>query len=341
MNDLMNVVITEKFDTTSCEFYKDSYDEIWLTREQIGKALGYANPSKAIQKIHLDHKDRMDKFSIQIKEQTHNTLNTRNNAGSESGVVVEMAQPSRSQNGKLQSTVTYYSQRGIMEICRWSEMPKANDFMDWVWDVIEAYRNKELVSMKNALEVINKQISELTLTSQKVFGQIEDIKEQVKLIDKRSIETAALAQSIESGEIFARSHEEEWITEQEERLKKLAAQYPMWDYKTCLTRVIEHMEDSGALDYSFQEYCNTYKNGHPGCKVYRLTVLSSYDDLREAFEDALHEMMVSCNLETPDDQNYFYKMHFNEVGVGNKNRELTNEQLERMQEEMDLLYGNT
>lgn len=39
----------------------------------------------------------------------------------------------------------YYTQRGIMEICRWSRQPKANDFMDWVWDVIENYRKGNLV----------------------------------------------------------------------------------------------------------------------------------------------------------------------------------------------------
>lgn len=36
-----------------------------------------------------------------------------------------------------------------MEICRWSRQPNANLFMDWVWDVIEAYRHNELTPQIN------------------------------------------------------------------------------------------------------------------------------------------------------------------------------------------------
>lgn len=35
-------------------------DDILLTREQIGTALENVNPSKAIQKIHLSHKERLE-----------------------------------------------------------------------------------------------------------------------------------------------------------------------------------------------------------------------------------------------------------------------------------------
>ena len=160
MENLMNLVLTRKFDTTSCEFYQNENEEVWLTREQIGKALGYANPGKAIQKIHLEHKERLDKFSIQIKEETINTLNIRNRKGSDSGVLEE---DSRLCN--LRSTVTYYSERGIMEICRWSEMPRADEFMDWVYDVIQAYRHREyklaLQDFDSKLENLNKRLLDL------------------------------------------------------------------------------------------------------------------------------------------------------------------------------------
>lgn len=32
-----------------------------------------------------------------------------------------------------------------MKICRWSKSDKANQFMDWVWDIVEKYRNHELI----------------------------------------------------------------------------------------------------------------------------------------------------------------------------------------------------
>ena len=40
----------------------------------------------------------------------------------------------------------YYTDRGIMEICRHSRQSKADSFMDWVWDIIHKYRNGELYS---------------------------------------------------------------------------------------------------------------------------------------------------------------------------------------------------
>ena len=43
-------------------------DDILLTREQIGQALEYANPAKAIQKIHLKHKDRLENLCLRMWE---------------------------------------------------------------------------------------------------------------------------------------------------------------------------------------------------------------------------------------------------------------------------------
>ena len=42
----------------------------FLTREQIGQALEYADPIKAIQKIHLKHQDRLESLCMRIKGST-------------------------------------------------------------------------------------------------------------------------------------------------------------------------------------------------------------------------------------------------------------------------------
>lgn len=67
MNNL-KLVTTENFGSISCDFYRNMNDDILLTREQIGSALEYANPGKAIQKILLKHKDRLDPLSMRCKE---------------------------------------------------------------------------------------------------------------------------------------------------------------------------------------------------------------------------------------------------------------------------------
>lgn len=87
-----------------------------MTRGQIGKALGYHNPRIAIGKIHTAHRDRLDPLSVDT-----NLVST----------------------DRKEYSTYIYNERGIFEICRWSRQPKANEFMDWVWDVIEAYRRGE------------------------------------------------------------------------------------------------------------------------------------------------------------------------------------------------------
>lgn len=88
-------------------------EEFFMTREQIGKSLGYKNPRKAISNIHNSHKERIDKFSVVRK--------------------------TRTTDGKEYETFLY-STRGVYEICRWSNQPKANDFYDFVYELLEGLR---------------------------------------------------------------------------------------------------------------------------------------------------------------------------------------------------------
>ena len=146
----MQSVTTESFGGIQCDFYRNMNDDIMLTREQIGKALGYANPVKSIQKIHLAHKDRLDPLSVSLKSghpQTGYHLNKSE-----------------------EQERTFYSERGIMEICRWSRQPLANDFMDWCWDVIEKYRhgtlqpdfNKLIEPLSNMISSVSTAITSLS-----------------------------------------------------------------------------------------------------------------------------------------------------------------------------------
>lgn len=81
--------------------------------------------------IHLKHKDRLEPLCIRIKLSGHPQTGTTLTKSEEQERV-------------------YYTQKGIMEICRWSRQPKANNFMDWAWDIIEAYRNNELNNLSSS-----------------------------------------------------------------------------------------------------------------------------------------------------------------------------------------------
>jgi hypothetical protein len=59
----LKLIRSEYFGNMQCDFYKHG-KAVLMTRKQIGEALEYADPQKAIDKIHDRHKDRLNKFSV-------------------------------------------------------------------------------------------------------------------------------------------------------------------------------------------------------------------------------------------------------------------------------------
>lgn len=109
MNEL-TLLDTQRFGEIQCDFYSDG-TEMYMTREQVGAALEYAYPQESIQKIHERHPERLGKYSVQVKL--------------------------TSTDGKAYDT-TLYNRKGVMEVCRHSKQPKADAFMDWVWEIMDA-----------------------------------------------------------------------------------------------------------------------------------------------------------------------------------------------------------
>lgn len=109
----LEIVKNSQFGTVICDYYGNGKGEFFMTRQQIGQALEYDNPQKAIDNIHAKHRDRLDKFSVTIKV--------------------------RATDGKMYKT-SLYSAKGVYEICRWSRQPKADEFYDHVYDILEGLR---------------------------------------------------------------------------------------------------------------------------------------------------------------------------------------------------------
>lgn len=127
-NPTVKLLATESFENFPCNFYQNIQNEIFLTRKQIGEALGYKDPDDAIYRIHERHKDRLDKFSL--------------------------IDSLSSQDGRIVNTILY-TEEGAMEICRWSKKPKANDFMDWLYKIGVKYRHGELTDRNQLLQRIS------------------------------------------------------------------------------------------------------------------------------------------------------------------------------------------
>lgn len=116
MTQNLTLVTQKNFGTLPCNFYQDdtNKNEFYMTRRQIGEALGYVKADDAIQQIHDRNKDRLDPLSTTL------TL----------GVVEG--------NRWVNRNTHVYTLRGVMEICRFSRQPNADQFMDFVWDVMES-----------------------------------------------------------------------------------------------------------------------------------------------------------------------------------------------------------
>lgn len=171
----LQLVKTENFNDITCDFYSAD-DNIWMTRNQIGQALEYNDDGDAIKQIHKRNKERLDKWSMVINRDT--------------GVRIEPPVPTNIETSRL---LTLYSERGVMEICRHSRQPKANAFMDWVWDVIAAYRHGNLrtgtpvttverflteqTELMKQMERNNERLYNITI---KGFNQLADIVKEMK-----------------------------------------------------------------------------------------------------------------------------------------------------------------
>lgn len=118
----MSLKLIEKADFygLTCNVYQNENHDIFMTREQIGRALEYADPQKAIDKIYERNKTRLNAYSVTV-----NLTAT---------------------DGKKYKTILY-SFEGAMEICRVSKQPKANKLFDWVYRLLKALTKKQAVIM--------------------------------------------------------------------------------------------------------------------------------------------------------------------------------------------------
>lgn len=147
MNNL-ELVESQKFGTVECDFYRNEKNDILMTREQVGRALEYADPQKAIDKLHSRHADRLSKFSV-----------TTRLTGTD---------------GKSYNTMVYTA-KGVYEMCRWSHQPKADEFIDWVWETVEKIRKKEVILIQTKMiDLFKSEISKIVKDEVKdQIGKVE------------------------------------------------------------------------------------------------------------------------------------------------------------------------
>lgn len=267
----LKLITTENFGNISCDFYRNMNDDILLTREQIGSALEYTNPRTAIKNIHRKHKDRLDELSIRIKS---------------GGYQNEPTSKSEEQER------VYYTERGIMEICRWSRQPLANQFMDWCWDVIEKYRNNQEFANttdNTALNTLTQAITALTSTVSTMQQDISSIKEQQtqtqKQIPKKS---------------FSR-----WTSKMFPKYQLLMDYFGI-DRKELYHNLfleLQNLYPDIDLTQMQDDYC--FENNLDSC--FTMDVIEHNKELRILFENMVDSLLDRYKLKSDTDEEYTYR----------------------------------
>lgn len=251
----LTLITTETFNNLSCNFYKNMNDDILLTREQIGQALEYVYPDDALSKIHKRHSDRLDPLSV----------------------VVKLA----STDGKMYDT-TLYSERGIMEICRWSNKPKANEFMDWTWDVITKYRHNELTTTPN----IQPLVDAITTLTQTVTAMQQDISSLKQQSEPKKLPTQKYSR---------------WKTNIFDKLKtltKYANEYSDQELSLSDTLHITINEMQDTYNIELSDYTRDYMlENSSETKPYDLDVINYYKDIRNMYTLTVDSIMDRLNLQ--------------------------------------------
>lgn len=208
-NNPMTVITSKSFGALNVDVYQNDKHQYYMTREQIGAALEYNNPNKAIQNIHVKNTDRLDPLSTFLKLRKV-----------EGGITKERE-------------YICYSLRGVMEICRLSRQPKADAFMDFCWDIMEslmrgdsvlatpkmdAALSKEFIdvrlhalfdSMKNlqseldsTRKELSEQIEEARATSNEALNVISSVSQCVHQIKDKQMDNAIRAKSYTPRNVF-------------------------------------------------------------------------------------------------------------------------------------------
>lgn len=250
----LKLITTETFGELPCNFYRNTNDDVLLTREQIGQALEYKDPIRAIQNIHFKHKERLEPLCVRITSST-----------------IDHPQTDVGRTNNLTTERVYYTQRGIMELCRWSRQAKANLFMDWVWDIVERYRNNEIISTSRLLS----QISELNAKVSSLQQDISDMKAQ--LPKKRY--------SYWSGKMYPKY--------------QLLVDYFGITHKELYRNLFEELKAIYSdidLNQIMDDYC--YKNKTDSC--YTLEAIEHDIPVRKKFEKLVDDLLKKYNLLSED-----------------------------------------
>ena len=147
MSSALQILTTRNFNGLSFDCYHEDGQDVgdfWATREQIGQLLEYENPRDSIKKIHKRNRERLDKFSRVVQ-----VVNVKKGGDKTTPPL-----------GNVQEAIVY-NFKGLLEICRYSQQPKANAVIDWLWEIADELRRTGMIAQRNEIKRLSNEVDEL------------------------------------------------------------------------------------------------------------------------------------------------------------------------------------
>ena len=165
MTNELQILITRNFNGLAFDCYHEDGQDVgnfWATRKQIGQLLGYKRPANAITKIHRQNKTRLDKFST--------------------NVVMTQVEGDR----MITRDVRVYNFKGLLEICRYSQQPKANAVIDFLWQISDELRQRKMQALTQICIDLQQEATELRAQAVRMSRMSAMLALEIALISKRS-----------------------------------------------------------------------------------------------------------------------------------------------------------
>lgn len=319
MNTDLVLVRNEPFGGITCNFYRNGDDnEFWMTREQIGIGLGYSNPRNAIKDIHSRYKNRLDKFSIDVP-----LVNVR-----EGAICATLKKTLRKcgearcrrNDGGAQKTVLY-NFKGFLEICRHSNQPKANEFIDFVWSVMDdlmigkaqlvpantPQHPVQAININDVVSLVIPEVNRVMTEHLSAFGDAMDdgldsiISEVKECFETESKNLTAIKKSTEYNtyvlkQIVHNEYDRKWLDASMSKVK-LIAEFVNKEERWVLRELYRMMEYDYGVDLT--KSAEDYKRIMRSSYASTLSVISYFLPLREHFDDEICRLLNMCGIEPP------------------------------------------
>jgi phage antirepressor YoqD-like protein len=118
-------LMTSRFGGLEIDVLRTANGEAGITRKQLGEMLGYEKPDTSVANIHNRNKERFTPEKVGV---------------------IKMITPS---DGNPEGQDIYvYTFKGVLEVCRFSNQPNANQVIDWAWEMLDRLRKGDTVLLQ-------------------------------------------------------------------------------------------------------------------------------------------------------------------------------------------------